>query len=1280
MTNLLFSLIGSDRLTPVLNRAGDGAAHMARRIELAATEADLAMADLTRDLENRVRDAEGRVIPESEALGRSIGEHIRHGTDETLSALHPQIQVDADSRPADEEVAALYRRMEALRDARIGVDIPVDAAIAETNAIHAALTDLAATHADPQVRIDTGNAAFSLAMVRDQVARLDRDRATIDVDLDAARALAEAEAVHTAVRRIGDDDGPDRARGRFGLLGSAVGRVVSVLGSVGPAAMGVVKVGAIAGSAVPLVASLVSTLANMLPAAGIAVTGIMMVVSAGAALKIGMAGVSKAVTDAFNPATKAKQLQADLKGLAPNARAFVLALRGMKPEFDHLRLDVQNNLFFGLASRVRELGSTVLPVLDRHLATTGAGLNTVAQNVVTTASRLARGGVLGRALDGANAGLYNLSRLPSQIVKGFVQVGSAAAPAFAKLTASAGAGADKISDKLSKAFASGGMEKAIESAISLVGQFGHILGNVGTVVTNVLGAAGTAGANAFGLLGTVTSTLAKVTGLPVVQKALGDLFETMSEVGRVAAPLLSSALRLLAPVLSTLAPFALRLVDTLGAALQPVINALGPVLVAAAGAVGQLTDAAGPLLIVAGSMIAKLGPLLTPILTLVGQLFEDLAPVLAQLGQSLLPPFSKIVTTVGTAFTQLAPVLDKAVQQLGTQGLTPIITGLATVITGFVNQGAAQFLRLFQELLPVVPLLIPVVVQLGQSIGQILVALAPLLPQITLLGVELVSHLLPAIIPLLPPMMQMEIILLRLATGAITKVVLPAVGALITAMRSLKVALQPAIDAVTWVTSHIESAFNWLYDRLLGHSIIPDTVRGIVSWFAGLPGKAASALAGLPGAVVGRAADAGSRLISAVRRGLDGAVSWIGQLPGRARDALGNVGGILAGAGRSLISGLVGGIESGFSSVKSTLGNLTNRMTDWKGPRRKDAALFTPAGKLLIQGLIAGIDASTATLKSRLQQVTNMLSRAIDINASNRHKRSLSGLSNLVAADNRKLLTLASQRDAIAGRIAAAKKFATDTANTIRGQATLQSLGDVFASGGGQIKGGLQAKLLELRQFQHVLADLGKKGLNKNLLRQIIDMGPDAGLAYANTLDSSTTATISQINSLQSQIDKTATDIGNTAADVMYDSGKNASKGFLAGLQSQEAAIEQLMTKIAKSMQTALRRALGIRSPSTVMAGEGGHATEGVAVGVIHRLPVLHAALARVSAAVAGTPLAFAPAPAAGVPAATTRAQQTGPISITVPGIGGLVVAKELQRAFLELKRTSGLNISLEIA
>src|SRR5690606_22844370 len=101
------------------------------------------------------------------------------------------------------------------------------------------------------------------------------------------------------------------------------------------------------GAAIPAVAGLTAALTQTAPAAGVAATSILAMVSASAALKIGMLGVEDALSVAFDP-DKAEEFNEALARLSPNARSFVQAIRDVEPAFNRLRRAVQDRLFADL--------------------------------------------------------------------------------------------------------------------------------------------------------------------------------------------------------------------------------------------------------------------------------------------------------------------------------------------------------------------------------------------------------------------------------------------------------------------------------------------------------------------------------------------------------------------------------------------------------------------------------------------------------------------------------------------------------------------------------------------------------------------------------------------------------------------------------------------------------------------------------------------------------------------------------------------------------------------
>jgi trimeric autotransporter adhesin len=267
----------------------------------------------------------------------------------------------------------------------------------------------------------------------------------------------------------------------------------------------------------------------------------------------------------------------------------------------------------------------------------------------------------------------------------------------------------------------------------------------------------------------------------------------------------------------------------------------------------------------------------------------------------------------------------------------------------------------------------------------------------------------------------------------------------------------------------------------------------------------------------------------------------------------------------------------------------------------------------------------------------------------------------MVAFANKRLQSLAAERDRIAQRIADAKKFSADVAAQAKGAFSLQSLTQGPAGVSGEtIRRGLAAAGGQIREFISRINVLRKKGLSKDLLAQIIGMGPEAGLEFANVLSRQSASSLKEINRLQGQINKASTDLGKLSADALFDAGKQSGRGFLAGLAGQQKQIEQLMLSIAKSMQKAIRKALGIKSPSTVMAEVGRQSTLGLAAGLVDRLPAVDQAMSRVAGRVAGV-RPTAPALSVGaIRTATASASAKTEVNVTFVNHGPIGSQREM--------------------
>jgi phage-related protein len=713
--------------------------------------------------------------------------------------------------------------------------------------------------------------------------------------------------------RLGDAFG--RAREAFDRLN--FDRLRGAAGALGNVAMAVGRMGATVGAAVPVVAGLAAAAGQVAPAAGVAVTGLIAMRLAAVALKLGMVGVQDAVTAALDP-EKAAEFEEAIKKLAPEAQKFARQVKALAPEFKALQQEVQNRLFKGFDGALKGLAKDTLPVLKTGLMDAADSLNAMGKGVAFSAQSLARNGTLGKALAGANAGLRNLSRAPGQFVTALTQVGAAAAPVFGRLTASAGKTFDKLSQRLTKAFQSGAMEKAIEQAIALIKDLMEVAGNVGSILASVFKAAQVSGGGMIGVLKEITGALADAFASPEIQGGLRALFETMAQLAKSAAPILVSVLKTVAGVFEQLGPPIQQLIQHLGAGLLKIVEALGPVLVVAAKAVGDLVVAALPLIDVAAELVSALLPALVPLFEALSKIIQAAAPFIAQLAQA--------------AAALLMPILNALANDVLPRLLPP-------------------FVKLAEELFPmlteVLVALAPMLADLGVALAEILIAAAPLITEVLQLAVVLLRELMPAIKVVTVGLAYLVSGGLTLVSGALTRYVIPSLKLMAALMRG-----------------------DWSAAVEHGKTVSSNFSRDVGRHFRDLKAFVMPTLRTMGQDVARRCNEMGNAIFRGFNGGIIRLVQYLGGIAGRIKNAFGNPNSMLFGIGRSIIRGLIDGIESMLGGLANTLGGVTARIPDWKGPAETDAKLLVPAGQLVMQGFQRGIRSQIPALRAQLQGIT----------------------------------------------------------------------------------------------------------------------------------------------------------------------------------------------------------------------------------------------------------------------------------------------------------------------
>ena len=147
----------------------------------------------------------------------------------------------------------------------------------------------------------------------------------------------------------------------------------------------------------------------------------------------------------------------------------------------------------------------------------------------------------------------------------------------------------------------------------------------------------------------------------------------------------------------------------------------------------------------------------------------------------------------------------------------------------------------------------------------------------------------------------------------------------------------------------------------------------------------------------------------------------------------------------------------------------------------------------------------------------------------------------------------------------------------------------------------LKTKVNQAKRFASLIRSLTKQGLNKTSIQQMLTAGPDAALATAEAITYGGTKAVKEINTLQKQLAAQGGSLGKTMADEYHSAGVQAAAGLVRGLNKKSRRLDRAAKRLAKTLVKAVRKELGIKSPSRVFAGIGENVIEGLRIGLDDR-------------------------------------------------------------------------------
>jgi len=234
----------------------------------------------------------------------------------------------------------------------------------------------------------------------------------------------------------------------------------------------------------------------------------------------------------------------------------------------------------------------------------------------------------------------------------------------------------------------------------------------------------------------------------------------------------------------------------------------------------------------------------------------------------------------------------------------------------------------------------------------------------------------------------------------------------------------------------------------------------------------------------------------------------------------------------------------------------------------------------------------------------------------------------MISGQNKTLHSLIDARNALAKRLVTANAglaAAQTKYNDERSSVTATSMGtfDVTSAGNfngysttGTVMQGLSAQLATIKTYSAGMKKLAAQHLNPTLLGQLAAAGPSMSANnQIAALLSATPKQFASINSMAAQAATASAGVGKIAADALYGAGVSTAKGLVAGLKSQENALNHTIAQLAVKMIREFKRQLGIKSPSTVFHGLGVFTGMGAVHGLTSTIPHMKNAAGQLAAA-----------------------------------------------------------------
>jgi len=608
---------------------------------------------------------------------------------------------------------------------------------------------------------------------------------------------------------------------------------------------------------------------------------------------------------------------------------------------------------------------------------------------------------------------------------------------------------------------------------------------------------------------------------------------------------------------------------------------------------GALPGAAA-LLVVAASL-ALLAPILK---TFAGMTWGEIAKGLTMLAASL-----AIIGVAGLLLAPVVPVLlglGVAITLLGV-GMLAAGAGIllfATALTALSVAGAAGAAAIVGIVTALIGLIPKVMTQIGLGIAAFAKTIATAAPAIFKSMTIFVTSMLTALQKMIPKIVQTLIKLIQNLVQQMANATPRLVASGFKMLMAILTGIQNNIGRIVGVVSKIIQNFLSAMGRELP-KITNSGVKFIISFVNGLA-KAVRSNSAEMGA-------AGANLATAIVEGMvRGLASGAGVIAGKARDVARGALNAAKGAlginspskefqkiGEYVNQGWLKGLQGSSSQVLEAYRALGTKLRDMMASSSKTVDT--------LEARLKRLNAARKKDRSEIKKTTAALKQARA--EEKKAKSAYSTLGKYLADDTNRLRKMADSLDVIGGKLEAANQKLTD-AKKVRDDynAAIKTQYSDLPEISNETKLGdylndLKKQIVETKAFTAMVTKLRALGLNDTIYKELLAKGTDAIPFMSQLLDSGK-AGVTELNGLSKSLDTVAGNLGNSASKTLYQAAVDSAQGLVDGLNKQKKAIEKAMESIANAMVKAIKKKLGIKSPSRAFMEVGKFSAEGVARGL----------------------------------------------------------------------------------